>query len=52
MNAGAAGTYYTIDRNEKLVAILMTQHLPQGLPHDPPKLAVPFYNLVYQSLVQ
>jgi len=50
--SGAAGTYYTIDRNEKLVAILMTQHLPQGLPHDPPKLAVPFYNLVYQSLVQ
>jgi len=50
--SGAAGTYYTVDRQEKLVAILMTQHLPQGLPQDPPRLAVPFYNLVYQSLVQ
>ncbi len=50
--SGAAGTYYTVDRQEGLVAILMTQHLPQGLPHDPPRLAVPFYNLVYQSLVQ
>lgn len=50
--SGAAGTYYTVDRQERLVAILMTQHLPQGLPQDPPRLAVPFYNLVYQSLVQ
>lgn len=49
--SGAAGTYYTVDRQEKLVAILMTQHLPQGLPRDPPRLAVPFYNLIYQSLV-
>lgn len=48
--SGAGGTYYTIDPQEKLVAILMTQHLPQGLPHDPPKLSVTFYNLVYQSL--
>ena len=47
---GAAATYYTIDPHEKLVAILMMQHLPQGLPRDPPKLGIKFYNLVYQSL--
>jgi CubicO group peptidase (beta-lactamase class C family) len=50
--SGAGGTWYTIDPTEKLVAILMTQHLPQGLPHDPPKLTVRFSNLVYQSLVK
>ncbi len=50
--SGAAATYYTIDPRENLVAILMLQHLPLGLPSDPPKLSVPFYNLVYQSLVK
>lgn len=48
--SGAAATYYTIDPREKLVAILMLQHLPQGLPRDPPKLAARYFNLVYQSL--
>jgi CubicO group peptidase (beta-lactamase class C family) len=48
---GAAGTYFIIDRKEQLIALLMVQHLPQGLPHDPPKLSVPFYNRVYQSLI-
>ncbi|TFW16570.1 class A beta-lactamase-related serine hydrolase [Massilia arenosa] len=50
--SGAGGTYYTIDPREQLVAILMTQHLPQGLPHDPPKLPNKFYNLVYQGLTK
>lgn len=50
--SGAAGTYYTVDRQEKLVAILMTQHLPQGLPRDPPRISIPFYNLVYASLAE
>ncbi len=50
--SGAAGTYYTLDRQEELIAILMTQHLPQGLPRDPPKISFKFYNLVYQSLVK
>lgn len=50
--AGAASTYYTIDRQEQLIAILMMQHLPQGLPRDPPKISFKFYNLVYQSLVK
>jgi CubicO group peptidase (beta-lactamase class C family) len=48
--SGAAGTYYFIDRQEKLIALLMAQHLPRGLPRDPEKLSVRFYNLVYQSL--
>jgi CubicO group peptidase (beta-lactamase class C family) len=48
---GAAGTYFMIDRKEQLIALLMLQHLPQGLPHDPPKLSAPFYNRVHQSLI-
>jgi CubicO group peptidase (beta-lactamase class C family) len=49
--SGAGSTYYTIDRQEKLIAMLLMQHLPQGLPMDPPKLSVGFYDAVYQSLV-
>lgn len=47
--SGAASTYFTIDRKEHLVAILMLQYLPGG---DRP-LASPstrFYNLVYQAI--
>lgn len=50
--SGAGGTYFTIDRQEKLVAILMTQHIPQALASDPQKLNIKFYNLVYQSLAK
>ena len=49
--SGAGSTYYTIDRQEKLIAMLLMQHLPQGLPRDPPKISTKFYNFVYQSLV-
>jgi hypothetical protein len=28
----------------------MKQHLPRGLPHDPPRLGKPFNNLVYRAL--
>lgn len=48
---GAASTYYTIDRQEQLIAILLLQHLPRDGAADLPKLAAPFYNLVYQALV-
>jgi CubicO group peptidase (beta-lactamase class C family) len=48
---GAASTYFTVDREERLTAILMMQHMPQRLPRDPPKLSAPFYTLVYQALV-
>ena len=49
--SGAGSTYYTIDRQENLVAMLLMQHLPQGVPIDPPKMSARFYNTVYQSLV-
>lgn len=52
--SGSASTYFTVDRKEHLVAILMTNHLPRdNLPagvHDLPRISVPFYNLVYQAL--
>jgi CubicO group peptidase (beta-lactamase class C family) len=50
--SGATATYYTIDREEGLIAMLLMQHLPQDLPRDPPKISATFYNLVYQSLVK
>ena len=50
--SGAAATYFTIDRREGLIAMLLMQHLPKGSPRDPPRLGNPFYTLVYQSLVQ
>jgi len=50
--SGAAATWFTIDPHEQLVAILMMQHLPRGLPSDPPRLGKPFNNLVYQALVR
>ena len=50
--SGAGATYFTIDRRERLVAILMMQHIPQGLPKDPQKPSFRFYNLVYQSLAK
>jgi hypothetical protein len=28
----------------------MIQHLPRGLPSDPPRLGKPFNDLVYQAL--
>jgi CubicO group peptidase (beta-lactamase class C family) len=49
--SGAGATYYTVDPQEHLVALLLMQHLPQGLPRDPPKVSLKFYNLVYQALV-
>lgn len=50
--SGAASTWFVIDPAADLIAILMMQHLPQGLPRDPPKPATAFYNQVYQSLVK
>lgn len=49
--SGAAATWFFIDPKEQLVAILMMQHLPRGLPRDPPRAGRPFNNLVYQALV-
>lgn len=48
--SGAASTYFTIDRHEKLVAILMLQYLSDGSTAALPSLSTPFYNLVYQAI--
>ncbi|MHC9083929.1 serine hydrolase domain-containing protein [Luteimonas sp. RIT-PG2_3] len=48
--SGAASTYFTVDRRERMVAILLLQYLPGHGRQDLPKLSAPFYNLVYQAL--
>ena len=50
--SGAAATYYIVDPRERLFAILLMQHIPQGLSRDPQKISFAFYNLVYQSLTK
>ncbi|MCD9085317.1 serine hydrolase domain-containing protein [Stenotrophomonas sp. SY1] len=47
--SGAASTYFTVDRSEKLIAILLMQYLPEG-DKRLPSPATPFYNLVYQAI--
>ncbi len=48
--SGAASTYFTIDRQEHLVALLLAQHLPTDGPGELPRLSVPYFNLVYRAL--
>lgn len=48
--SGAASTYFTVDRKERLVALLLCQHLPDDRPGDLARLSVPFFNLVYQAV--
>ncbi len=50
--SGAASTYFTVDRREGLIAMLMMQHLPEDSPKPPPRISGQFFTLVYQSLVQ
>ena len=50
--SGAASTYFSIDPEERMISILMLQHLPNGAANDLPRIATPFYNLVYQALVR
>lgn len=50
--SGAASTYFTVDRREELIAMLMMQHLPEDSPKAPPRISGQFFNLVYQSLGQ
>lgn len=50
--SGAASTTYTIDPKERLVAILMMQHIPRdGRKDDLPRISRNFYALAYQALV-
>ena len=48
---GAATTTFTVDPKERLVALLLMQHLPRaGAAGEPARPTAPFYNLVYQAL--
>lgn len=47
---GAATTCFTVDPRERLVALLLMQHLPRGAAADPPRPTTAFHNLVYQAL--
>jgi len=49
---GAYSTWFTVDRQEGLVAVLMLQHVPQRVLGDPARPSVRFTNLLYQALVR
>lgn len=48
---GAASTAYWIDPQERLVAILLLQHLPNSRPDDLPRISRRFQALVPQALL-
>lgn len=48
--SGASSTYFSVDSRQQLIAILLLQHLPGDNPMELPKLKIPFYKLVYQSV--
>lgn len=48
--SGAASTYFSIDPKERMISILLLQHLPNGGANDLPRIGTPFYNLVHQAL--
>lgn len=49
--SGAASTYYSIDPHERLLMILLLQHLPrEDGGKDLPRISRNFYDLVYQAL--
>ena len=50
--SGAASTYFSIDPKERMISILLLQHLPNEAANDLPRISTPFYNLVYQAMVR
>jgi CubicO group peptidase (beta-lactamase class C family) len=48
--SGAASTYFSIDPKQRMISILLLQHLPNGAANDLPRISTPFYNLVHQAL--
>jgi CubicO group peptidase (beta-lactamase class C family) len=50
--SGAASTYFSIDPKQRVVSILLLQHLPNGAGNDLPRISTPFYNSVQQALTQ
>ena len=49
--SGAASTYFSIDPQQRLVSILLLQHLPNDAPNDLPRISTQFYNLVHEALL-
>jgi CubicO group peptidase (beta-lactamase class C family) len=49
---GAQSTWFTVDRQEGLVAVLMLQHVPQRVAGDPARPSIRVANLLYQALVR
>ncbi len=48
--SGAASTYYTIDPQRHLIALLLMQHLPSEDMKNLPKISARFYDLVHEAL--
>ena len=46
--SGAASTYFSIDPKQRMISILLLQHLPNGAANDLPRISTQFYNLVHQ----
>jgi len=49
---GAQSTWFTVDRQEGMAAVLMLQHLPQSVVGDPARPALRVGNLLYQALAR
>ncbi|MET0894158.1 MAG: serine hydrolase domain-containing protein [Pseudoxanthomonas sp.] len=48
--SGAASTYFSIDPKERMISILLLQHLPNDAANDLPRISTTYYNLVQQAL--
>jgi CubicO group peptidase (beta-lactamase class C family) len=47
--SGAASTYFSIDPKQRMISILLLQHLPNDATNDLPRISTQFYNLVQQA---
>lgn len=47
--SGAASTYFSIDPQQRMISILLLQHLPNDAANDLPRISTQFYNLVQQA---
>lgn len=49
--SGAASTYFSIDPQQRMISILLLQHLPNDAANDLPRISTRFYNLAHQALL-
>lgn len=49
--SGAASTYFSIDPEQRMISILLLQHLPNDAANDLPRISTQFYNLAHQALL-